>query len=92
MNQDRQSMLIGVLLIVGAILFITAVLLISWEFYGAINFCHSEDGDYSFDFKSQTHYCNGKEISLYNHGDIQEWDFKARQYKFTPKLNNSISP
>lgn len=65
---------------VGFLLFLIAVGLIAIEFYQAVSFCHSQDGDYSLSFKLVlAHTCNGDEISKYNSIDGSKWDFEKNK-------------
>jgi len=89
MKVEQKEILMNYLMLIGFLMFLTALILVAWEFYGATRFCNSIDGYYSFLWNPPTHFCNSQDISRINTQDGIIWGFKANYGIDLPNISIS---
>lgn len=87
MKTETKESLMNYLMLIGMLIVLVSLILIIWEFYGAVHFCHSIDGKYSLQLNPLSHLCNGKEIAQIKSQNSVFWGFKADYSTETPKVS-----
>ena len=82
-KEETKELLWNLIMAVGTFAIVFGLALIVIEFYGAVSFCHSQSGVYSFKLIPPTHICNGTQIEHIAYKNTQIWGFKPITANFS---------